>query len=224
MMITCEDVTKVFNRGKPNEVRAVQGVSFEIKAGECAVFKGPSGSGKTTLLSMIGCISRPTSGRIVVDSKDVSKLPEKFLTLFRREHIGIIFQLFNLIPELSVVENVIVPLVPLGVPPREMRSRAETLMKRLGLEGKENFRVKELSGGEQQRVAIARALINNPDIVLADEPTAHLDTTLSKGFLEVMQGLKKEGKTLVIATHDPLVYDASFVDVVFKMRDGRIVR
>ncbi len=222
-MIRCEHVTKVFNKGKANEVVAVRDVSLEIDAGEVAVLRGPSGSGKTTLLSLIACVARPTSGRVFISGKEVSRLPEKFLTIFRREHVGIIFQQFNLIPELSVLENVTVPLIPTPTPPREGRKRAVDLLKKLGMEKRSSFKVRELSGGEQQRVAIARALINNPSIIVADEPTAHLDTKLAEEFLRIMRSLKEEGKTIVIATHDPLVYQHEMVDVIFDMRDGMLV-
>jgi putative ABC transport system ATP-binding protein len=213
----------VFNKGKANEVVAVRDVSLEIDAGEVAVLRGPSGSGKTTLLSLIACVARPTSGRVFISGKEVSRLPEKFLTIFRREHVGIIFQQFNLIPELSVLENVTVPLIPTPTPPREGRKRAVDLLKKLGMEKRSSFKVRELSGGEQQRVAIARALINNPSIIVADEPTAHLDTKLAEEFLRIMRSLKEEGKTIVIATHDPLVYQHEMVDVIFDMRDGMLV-
>jgi len=222
-VIRCEHVTKVFNKGKANEVVAVRDVSLEIDAGEVAVLRGPSGSGKTTLLSLIACVARPTSGRVFISGKEVSRLPEKFLTIFRREHVGIIFQQFNLIPELSVLENVTVPLIPTPTPPREGRKRAVDLLKKLGMEKRSSFKVRELSGGEQQRVAIARALINNPSIIVADEPTAHLDTKLAEEFLRIMRSLKEEGKTIVIATHDPLVYQHEMVDVIFDMRDGMLV-
>lgn len=193
-MIRCEHVTKVFNKGKANEVVAVRDVSLEIDAGEVAVLRGPSGSGKTTLLSLIACVARPTSGRVFISGKEVSRLPEKFLTIFRREHVGIIFQQFNLIPELSVLENVTVPLIPTPTPPREGRKRAVDLLKKLGMEKRSSFKVRELSGGEQQRVAIARALINNPSIIVADEPTAHLDTKLAEEFLRIMRSLKERAR------------------------------
>jgi len=222
-VIRCEKTTKVYNRGKPNEVVAVRGVSLEIRGGEVAVLRGPSGSGKTTLLTLIGCAARPTSGRVFVLGREVSRLPERFLTRFRREHVGIIFQQFNLIPELSVLQNVVVPLVPTPTRPEEAEERAMELLERLGLEHRHHFRVRELSGGEMQRVAIARALVNQPEVIIADEPTAHLDSSLAGDFLEIMQQLQNEGKTIVIATHDPLVYEHELVDVVFDMRDGRLV-
>jgi putative ABC transport system ATP-binding protein len=160
---------------------------------------------------------------VFILGKEVSRLPESFLTRFRRKHIGIIFQQFNLIPGLTVLENVTAPLVPTSTPPREAEERALRLLERLNLAHRRSFRVRELSGGEMQRVAIARALINNPEIIIADEPTAHLDTSLAAEFLEIMRGLKEEGRTVVIATHDPLVYEHGLVDVIFDMRDGSLV-
>jgi putative ABC transport system ATP-binding protein len=216
------EVTKIFNRGRPNETAAVREVSMEAREGEVTILMGPSGSGKTTLLSMIGCISRPTSGRVFVAGKEVSKLPERFLTLHRRAHIGLIFQQFNLIPDLTVLENTILPLYALGVRPREMRARGRDILEKLGLGKRVDYLVKEISGGEQQRVAIARALVNKPEIVIADEPTAHLDTALSREFLGIVEEMKREGQTVIIATHDPLVYQGTFVDVVYEMRDGRV--
>ncbi len=221
-MIELENVRKVFNQGKENEYEALRGVSLRINSGECVVLRGPSGSGKTTLLSIIGCISPPTSGKVVILGKEVSKLPEKFLTLFRREHIGIIFQQFNLINDLTAIENVVLPLLPAGIKPEEGYKRAREILKKLNLHDKADFKVKELSGGEQQRVAIARAVVNSPEIVLADEPTAHLDTELSKELLKILADFKKEGRTIVIATHDPLVFQAGFVDRIFDLRDGRL--
>ncbi|NOZ77279.1 MAG: ABC transporter ATP-binding protein [Euryarchaeota archaeon] len=220
--IELDGVWKVFNRGQANEMAALRGVSLEVGEGECAVLMGPSGSGKTSLLSIIGCTSRPTEGRVFIAGKEVSKLPEKFLTLHRREHIGFIFQQLNLVGDLTALENVVLPLYPLGVAWDEMRGRGRELLERLGLEKRVDYRVRELSGGEQQRVAIARALINDPGIIIADEPTAHLDTALSREFLRIMGGFKDEGRTIVFATHDPLVEEQEYVDRVFEMRDGMI--
>lgn len=223
-MVNIERVTKIYYKGKPQEVRAVRDISMEIERGEMVVLKGPSGSGKTTLLTLIACLSRPTSGRVIVAGKDVSKLQEPFLTLHRRGHIGFIFQQFHLLPRLSVYENVVLPLYPLGIPFDRMRERVESILERLGIMRKRDYNVQNLSGGEQQRVAIARALINEPEIVLADEPTANLDTYLSKEFLKIMKELKRDGKTIVIASHDPLVYEFEEIDRVFEMRDGELIK
>jgi len=222
-IITTEDVTRAINRGRANEIWPVRGVTIDIPPGAITIIKGPSGSGKTTLLSLIGCMSRPTSGRITVRGRDVAKLPERFLNEIRRNTFGFIFQQFNLIQGISVEENIMLPLYPAGTPYRDIKRRCLTLMERLGLMERRKFRAQGLSGGEQQRVAIARALINNPDIILADEPTAHLDTRLSSELVEILKDLRREGRTIVIATHDPLIYGGDFVDGIIEMRDGRVI-
>jgi len=222
VLIHAENVTKVYNPGMPDEVTALHGVSVSISGGEVAVLKGPSGSGKTSLLSLIGCMSRPTSGKILVYGKDVAKLPERFLTNIRRKTFGFVFQQYNLVRDVSVLENVLLPLYPLDIRISEMREKARGVMRKLRIDGKEHSKVKQLSGGEQQRVAIARALINDPEVIIADEPTAHLDTELSGEFLEILSALNREGKTVVIATHDPFVHEQPMVDRIIAMRDGRI--
>ena len=222
VLIHAENVTKVYNPGMPDEVTALHGVSVSIAVGEVAVLKGPSGSGKTSLLSLIGCMSRPTSGKILVYGKDVAKLPERFLTNIRRKTFGFVFQQYNLVRDVSVLENVLLPLYPLDIRISEMREKARGVMRKLRIDGKEHLKVKQLSGGEQQRVAIARALINDPEVIIADEPTAHLDTELSGEFLEILSALNREGKTVVIATHDPFVHEQPMVDRIIAMRDGRI--
>ena len=221
--IRTEEVTKTYNPGRADEVCAVNGVNVTIRRGEIVALHGPSGSGKTTLLSLIGCMSRPTSGRIAVFGRDVAKLSEEALTGVRRELFGFIFQQLNLITELTALDNVMLPLYPVAVRPGEMRARAETALDSLGLGTKAARRVRALSGGEQQRVAIARALINQPDVIVADEPTAHLDRGLSDELMEILEGLNREGKTIVISTHDELVYGHRMVDRVIAMRDGKVV-
>jgi putative ABC transport system ATP-binding protein len=222
-MIRVEQVSKVYNKGEPNQVRAVWEVSLHVRKGEMVTIRGPSGSGKTTLLTLIGCISRPSSGEIHVAGKTISRLPEKFMTMHRRNHVGIIFQQFNLIHDLSVEKNIALPLYPLQMSGTLMDERVDALLRRVRLDERRAFPVKRLSGGEQQRVAIARALANNPEIVLADEPTAHLDTTLSAELMETLQAIKGEGRTVVVASHDPLVYSHPSVDRVLDMKDGRMV-
>jgi putative ABC transport system ATP-binding protein len=221
-LIRTEEATKVYNRGSPDEVLALSQVSVEIGRGEVAVLRGPSGSGKTTLLSLLGCMSRPTSGRVIVDGRDVGKLPERFLTAVRRREFGFVFQQFHLIRRVSVLDNVLLPLYPIPMRVAEMERRAETVLSRLRLWEKRRLRPSQLSGGEQQRVAIARALVNAPEAIIADEPTAHLDSELAGELLELLEGLHREGKTVVIATHDPFVYDHPSVQRVISMRDGRV--
>jgi putative ABC transport system ATP-binding protein len=221
-LIATEDVTKVYNPRRPDEVVAVAGVSLAVRAGEALVLEGPSGSGKTSLLSLIGCMSRPTSGRIVVADRDVAKLPENLLTEVRRRRFGFIFQQFNLIPGLSVIDNVLLPLYPVTMGLTEMRDRGRRVLERLDLDGKRHRKVRVLSGGEQQRVAIARALVNDPEVIVADEPTAHLDRKLSEELLQILAELKADGRTLLVATHDPLVFEHPLVDRRLSMRDGLV--
>jgi putative ABC transport system ATP-binding protein len=221
-LIRAEDLTKVYHRGRPDEVVAVNGVSLEVGAGEVVALKGPSGSGKTSLLSLIGCMARPTAGRLEVAGRDVAKLSEQSLTEVRRQGFGFVFQQFHLIPGISVLDNVMLPLVPNGHGFGEMRRRAETVLGDLDLGGKQGRRVGRLSGGEQQRVAIARALITDPQVVVADEPTAHLDRRLSFELMEILAHLNRDGRTIVIATHDPLVFDHPLIDRCLSLRDGRL--
>ena len=221
-MILTEGVTKVNNPRRPDEEVAVAGVSLHIGGGEAVALVGPSGSGKTSLLSLIGCMSRPTSGRVVVDGRDVAKLSEGVLTGVRRRYFGFIFQQYYLIPDLSAVENVLLPLYPTGMRFSEMDGRADEALARLGMAHARHRKVRQLSGGEQQRVAVARALVNDPPIVVADEPTAHLDRKRSEELLDQLQELGRSGKTVIIATHDPLVYEHRLIDRVVSIRDGRV--
>lgn len=221
-VIKTDNVSKVFNPGRADEIKAVTDVTMTINRAEVTVLKGPSGSGKTTLLSLLGCMSRPTVGSITINGKDVAKLPERFLAQIRRRTFGFIFQQFNLVKDISVIENVMLPLFPLDVGLREIKARAERILDDLNILNKKNVKIQRLSGGEQQRVAIARALINRPEIILADEPTAHLDTKLSQELLDILQNMNGEGKVIIIGTHDPLVYESSFVDRIIEMRDGMI--
>ena len=220
-LILTEGATKIYNPRQPDEVCAVDGVTVAVRRGEVVALKGPSGSGKTTLLSLIGCMARPTSGRIEVDGRDVAKLSEEALTRVRRRTFGFIFQQFNLIADLTVIENVMLPLYTESVAPAEMRRRAEAVLEGLEMAGRGARRVRKLSGGEQQRVAIARALINDPEILIADEPTAHLDAQLSNELMGILQSLNRNGRTVVISTHDPLIFDHPVVVRVIAMRDGR---
>ncbi|MBI4654224.1 MAG: ABC transporter ATP-binding protein [Nitrospirae bacterium] len=221
-MIKTENVTKVFNPNLPNEVKAVTDISIEIENGEVVVLKGPSGSGKTTLLSLIGCMSRPTEGSIIVNGKDVARLPERFLTKIRQKTFGFVFQMFNLIKGVNVIENVMLPLYPTDAKLFVIKKRAEAILDKLDILKKRDFKTQSLSAGEQQRVAIARALINEPEIILADEPTAHLDTKLSEDLIKILRGLNEDRKTIIIATHDPFVYEKAFVHRIIEMRDGVI--
>jgi putative ABC transport system ATP-binding protein len=221
-MIELESVNKIYNQGQPNEVQALYDVNLVIEANSMICLRGASGSGKSTLLSIIGCILPPTSGRAAVAGKQLARLPDRFMTIHRRQTIGFIFQQFNILPDLTVQENISLPLLPLGVSPAERRRRAGILIERLGISHRQNFPAGQISGGELQRVAIARALINDQPIILADEPTAHLDTKLSKEFLQIMVDLKKAGKTIIIASHDPLVTENPEIDRIIDVKDGRV--
>ncbi|MDP1832679.1 MAG: ABC transporter ATP-binding protein [Geothrix sp.] len=236
-MIQLAQVVKTYQAGLATPFTAVDGVSLDIPAGKLTVLKGPSGSGKTTLLTLIGCMARPTSGRIHLhglpagtllqlaegDSLEITSLPERFLTAIRRRTFGFIFQQFNLVRGISVLENVMLPTYPTGEDRRFVEARAIERLEGLGLSRHLHASVDRLSGGEAQRVAIARALINDPAVVIADEPTAHLDSRLSEEFMDLMGQFKAAGRTLLIASHDPIVYGSPLADAVVEMRDGRIV-
>ncbi len=221
-MIELKHVTKVFHKGDANEFVAIDDVNLRIDPDIVTVLKGPSGSGKTTLLSIIGAMTKPTTGRVEILDREITSLPERFLTEIRRRTFGFIFQQYNLIKGITALENVMVPAYPGGEPHGPLRERALGLLDLFNLSGKAASKVEWLSGGEAQRVAIARALVNNPQIIIADEPTAHLDTKLSKEFIEIMAKLNKGGKTILIASHDPLIYESTAVDRVIEFRDGRV--
>jgi putative ABC transport system ATP-binding protein len=222
-MIHLRQITKVFNAGTAREFQAVRGITLTIPADQITVLKGPSGSGKTTLLSILGALAKPTSGRIMVLNQEITSLPERFLTEIRRKTFGFIFQHFNLIKGLTALENVMIPAYPSGENKNLLRERALHLLEQFDLASKAEAKIEWLSGGEAQRVAIARALINNPRIIIADEPTAHLDTKLSEEFVRIIAKLNQADKTVVIASHDPLVYDSPMVNWVVDLRDGQVV-
>jgi len=219
-VIELRDLRKAFNQGRPNEFWAIRGVSLALEANRVTVFKGPSGSGKTTLLSLIGCLARPTEGRILLEERMLSGLPERFLTEVRRRTFGFIFQQFNLIKGLSVLENVMLPAYPLGRPRHALEADAHALLAQFGLADKADSRVEWLSGGEAQRTAICRALVNGPRVLIADEPTANLDTARSRDFMRIVGELRAAGKTILLSSHDPEVFAAPQVDRVIELRDG----
>ena len=221
-MIELANVKKVFNAGNPNEFSALNDVSLSISENRVTVLTGPSGSGKTTLLSIVGCMSRPSAGRVRLSGREISSLPERFLTEIRRKTFGFIFQQPNLIKGLTVLENVMLPAYPLGEKRSHLKEKAMKGLHSLNIGAKATAKVEWLSGGEAQRTAIVRALINNPTIIIADEPTAHLDTKLSYRFMDIVERFKDEGKTVIITSHDPLVYESSMVDRVVILRDGKI--
>lgn len=222
-MIECKDITKIFNKNKNDEHIALKNINLSFNKGEVIVLKGASGSGKSTLLALIAALSKPNDGEVVVNKKRISKMPDNFTSLFRRENIGFIFQKYNLIPTLSVKDNIILPLIPSNPDEKLLENDVDAILKKFSIESKKNILVKLLSGGEQQRVAIARALINNPKIIIADEPTANLDAKLSLDFIDIIRDLKNSSTTIVIATHDPLFFDLDFVDRIIELKNGEVV-
>lgn len=222
MSVKVVEVEKTYRLGE-NQVHALKGINMELNKGEFVAFMGPSGSGKTTLLNLIGVLDKPSKGKIYVNNTDLTGLKEKDLTRLRRGTIGFIFQFYNLIPVLSALENVELPLLITGVPIKERQTRAKELLTMVGLADRTHHRPDELSGGEQQRVAIVRALANKPSIVLADEPTGDLDSKTGKEIVQALRDLSsREGATVIIVTHDPVV--ASMASRVFEMRDGTIIK
>jgi putative ABC transport system ATP-binding protein len=220
-MIELTGVTKTYNQGRPDEVTAVRDIDLAIKPG-VTVLKGPSGSGKTTLFTLIGCLARPTSGRVRLNGEVISGLPEKFLNQIRRKTFGFVFQQHNLIRGLTALDNVMLPTFPLGEPRGELKDRALDLLALMQVQHRAATLVELLSGGEAQRVAIARALINEPETVIADEPTANLDTQLTAQFLDIVASLKARGKSVLMSSHDPRIWQAPIIDRVVSMSDGRI--
>lgn len=222
-LLQAQGVSKCFNEGQPNEITAVRGVSLSIQAGEVVVLEGPSGCGKTTLLTLLGAMARPTEGRVLLDGQVVSSLPEHHRAALRRREFGFVFQRFNLVPGLDVLGNVMLPVLPLGLAHPEAVTRARAALRRVAMDHRAGERVERLSGGEMQRTAIARALIGNPRIVIADEPTASLDGVLAAQFLDVVAGLKAEGRTVLMSSHDPRVARAAVVDRCIGLLDGGLV-
>ncbi len=222
-MISLKNVTKIYGREEADGVRALDGVSLEIGAGELVSLIGASGSGKSTLLNVVGGIDIPTRGSVHVDGREVTAIGDRELTLMRRDTIGIIFQFFNLMPTLTVLENVTLPAELAGVDREVSRRRAVSLLEAVGMGHRVEHSPHELSGGEMQRTAIARSLVNSPRILLADEPTGNLDSRTGEVVLALLSDLAaREGVTLLMATHDPTI--AARAGRVIEMRDGRVVQ
>ncbi len=219
--VECKNVWKIYNEGTPAEVRALQGANLKIKKGEFVSIEGPSGSGKSTLLHCIGCLDTPTRGKIYIDGQDISKLDGKSLAMIRRKKIGFVFQFFNVIPSLTALENVELPMVFAGFDKHTRIKRAKQLLEKVGLSKRLNHKPSELSGGETQRVAIARAMANDPVLLLADEPTGNLDSRAGKEIIDIFSKLNNEGKTIVIITHDPSI--AKRAKRRLKIKDGKII-
>ncbi len=204
------------------QVEALRGINLEVKKGEMLAVMGPSGSGKSTLMHIMGCLDKPTRGKVFLGGKDVSKLDEDMLAEIRREQIGFVFQAYNLIPTLTALENVMMPMMFAGLPREERVERAKELLRVVGMLERVQHKPREMSGGEQQRVAIARALANDPDIILADEPTGNLDSKAGQQIVNLFKKLNEEkNKTIVVVTHDPSWM--STVDRTVKIMDGKIV-
>ena len=217
-MINLENIVKIYEIGDI-QVAAVSGITCHVETGEMVSIMGPSGSGKSTLMNLIGCLDRPTSGKYELDGIDVSQMKEDELAEVRNKKIGFVFQSFNLLPQANATANVELPLVYSGI--REKRQRALDALASVGIGKRASHRPSEMSGGEQQRVALARALVNNPSLILADEPTGNLDTQTSVDIMHLLQQLNKQGITIVIITHEEDI--AAYTQRTMYIRDGRIV-
>jgi len=220
-MIGLSNITKTYRMGEV-DITVLTDVTLNIQQGELIAIMGPSGSGKSTLMNIIGCLDRPTSGIYRFETREISTLNDDELASVRNVKIGFVFQTFNLLPRFSALKNVEVPLIYSGVPGRERRERAIPLLEKVGLGERMNHKPTELSGGQQQRVAIARALINNPPLLLADEPTGNLDSRSGEEILNILTGLNKQGVTVVIVTHDQNVAARCRRNILLK--DGRIIQ
>lgn len=220
MLLKLVDVSKIFDVDGL-KIKAVDNVSLEINKGEFVSIMGPSGCGKSTLMYLIGCLDIPTQGKIIFEGKDVSSLGEFELAKIRNKKIGFIFQMFNLLPRTTAQANVELPLIYSGVSREERQEKATTTLKAVGLEQRISHFPNQLSGGQQQKVAIARALVNNPSLILADEPTGNIDSKSGKEVMELFKKLNNEGNTIVIVTHDKEI--AKYGKRTILMRDGRIV-
>ncbi|WP_314811584.1 ABC transporter ATP-binding protein [Fusobacterium pseudoperiodonticum] len=220
MIITVDKVNKTYKNGSL-ELQVLKNISFKVQKGEFLAIMGSSGSGKSTMMNILACLDSQYEGTYILDGIDISKLTENQLSEIRNKKIGFIFQSFNLLPRLSALENVELPLVYSSVPKAERHKRAAELLEMVGLKDRMHHKPNELSGGQRQRVAIARALVNDPSIILADEPTGNLDSKSEEEIIEILQELNRTGKTIVIVTHEPNIGDIAQRKIVFK--DGEII-
>jgi putative ABC transport system ATP-binding protein len=221
-LIELDEIKKIYNAGSDAEVRALAGVTLSVEAGEFVAVMGPSGSGKSTLMNLLGCLDRPTSGRYLLDGNDVAKLNKNALAEIRNRMLGFVFQNFNLLPRMSALENVELPLIYANVPARERRRRSSEALERVGLGARQSHHPNQLSGGQQQRVAIARALVGRPKIIFADEPTGNLDSRTSLEVMAMLQALAPSGITVAVVTHEAEI--AEFSSRVVVVRDGLLVK
>ncbi|MFB6241248.1 MAG: ABC transporter ATP-binding protein [Candidatus Nanosalina sp.] len=217
-LITLSEVVKKYQLGE-TEVNALRGSNVSIEEGEFVAVMGPSGSGKSTLMNMIGALDTPTSGEVNIDGEEIEDMTEDQLALLRSKKIGFVFQEFNLINSMNAMQNVALPMIFRGTPKKQRIERASELLERVGLGDRKKFNPSELSGGQRQRVSIARALANDPDIVLADEPTGNLDTETGESIMELLTELNEKGKTIIMVTHDP--NDAEYADRIIEIVDGK---
>jgi len=220
MIITVDNINKTYKNGSL-ELQVLKNISFKVDKGEFLAIMGSSGSGKSTMMNILGCLDNQYEGRYILDGIDISKSTENELSEIRNKKIGFIFQSFNLLPRLTALENVELPLVYSSIPKEERHKRANELLEMVGLKDRTHHRPNELSGGQRQRVAIARALVNNPSIILADEPTGNLDSKSEGEIIEILQKLNKMGKTIVIVTHEPNIGEIAERKIIFK--DGEII-
>lgn len=218
-LITIRDLSKTYIMG-PNQVRALQSVSLDIQKNEYVALMGPSGSGKSTLMNLLGCLDSPSSGSYMLNGKNVANMMDEELAVIRNKEIGFVFQTFNLLPRLTALENVALPLVYAGFTRNSRIQKASDILKAVGLGDRMDHRPNELSGGQRQRVAVARALVNNPSIILADEPTGNLDSKTSHEIMELFQEIHRQGNTVILVTHEADI--AAHAHRIVKMKDGNI--
>lgn len=219
-MIRAENLVKTYGK-EDIAVRALDGIGLHVKKGEFVAIQGPSGCGKSTLLTIIGCLEKPTSGSVMVDGIDIVNIDEANLAKIRQEKIGFIFQSYNLIPTMSALENVMLPMMFAGKSDKEIGQRAKKLLDMVGMSHRLGHKPSEMSGGEQQRVAVARSMSNDPVLIIGDEPTGNLDSKTGKAVMDMLLELNKEGRTVVIVTHDSSV--AAMADRVLRIKDGRFI-
>lgn len=218
-IIHLENIRKSYYLGK-NELQVLKGISLDIFKNEYVALMGPSGSGKSTLMNLLGCLDTASAGKYILNGKDVSRMPDNDLAEVRNKEIGFVFQQFNLLPRLTAAENVALPLVYAGIGKKERYDRAMEVLKKVKLDDRSHHKPNELSGGQAQRVAIARALINNPSIILADEPTGNLDSKTSYEIMEIMEKIHNDGNTVILVTHEEDI--SLYAHRVIRLRDGEV--